>query len=107
MNGISTSEDVLRVRREVRLGRSGCVLLLAATTAGCLGDRAADRTLTIHQVQSTDTDTGQFKIDTSQLPSDAVISRSIRGGEGRPVTSLEIDQKYDIRVMLVPVKEDE
>ncbi len=82
---------------------SACLLLITATVVGChLGDRAADRTLTIHQLQTTDSPGGQFQIDTSQLPSNAIVSRSDSGSVGAPVTSLEIDQKYRIRVVLVP-----
>ena len=73
---------------------------------GCLGDRAADRTLTIYQLQSTDAYSGQFQIDTSQLPPDAISKRVNSGSEGVPVTSLTIDQKYPIRVVLVPVSDD-
>jgi hypothetical protein len=86
---------------------TACLLLIAATVLGCLGDRAADRTLTIHQLQSTDLPIGQFQIDTSQLPSEAIKSRSDRGSEGAPVTSLEIDQKYRVRIVLVPENENE
>jgi hypothetical protein len=79
----------------------------AASVIGCLGDRAADRTLTIYQLQSTDTHTGQFQIDASQLPRDAIAKRTDSGSEGMPVTSLTIDHKYPIRVVLVPVSADE
>ncbi len=79
-----------------------CLLLIVATVIGCLGDGAAERTLTIHQLQGADSPIGQFQIDTSQLPSKAIVSRSDSGGDGTPVTSLEVDQKYRIRVVLVP-----
>ena len=72
---------------------------------GCLGDRAADRTLTIHQLQSTATYQGQFQIDTSQLPPGAITRRIDKGGQGVPVTVLTIDQRYPIRIVLVPVKQ--
>jgi hypothetical protein len=76
--------------------------IAALSAAGCLGDRAADRTLTIYQLQSTETYTGQFQIDTSQLPPGAVEMRVDDDSEGVPVTSLTIDQQYPIRVVLVP-----
>jgi hypothetical protein len=82
--------------------RATVAVVLSA--GGCLGDRAADRTLTIHQMQSTGAYTGQFQIDTSQLPADAIAKRVDSGGEGVPVTSLTIDQRYPVRVVLVPVK---
>jgi hypothetical protein len=73
-------------------------LLVAFSMSGC--SRAADRTLTIRQFQSTDTYHGQFQIDTSQLPSGAV-TRTDSGTPGAPVTSLIIDMKYPIKVVLV------
>jgi hypothetical protein len=79
--------------------------LIALSMGGCIGDRAADRTLTIYQMQSTDTYNGQFQIDTSQLPPDAIKARTDSGGEGAPVTSLTIDQRYPIRVVLIPAKQ--
>jgi hypothetical protein len=85
----------------------GCALLLAALFPIWMGmgDRAAERTLTIHQLQSTETSPAQFQIDTSQLPSDAIDRRSDRGGEGAPVSSLELNSKYRLRVVLVADEE--
>ncbi len=81
------------------------VLLAMATVSlsicGCL-DQAADRTLTLHQMQSTDTYPGPFEIDTSQLPAGAIQSRSIDRGQG--LTTLTIKQGYSVRVVLVPAK---
>lgn len=85
--------------------RTANCLAAAATVfllGGCLGDRAADRTLTIYQLQATDTYGGQFQIDVSQLPPDAVESRVDENGQGVPVTTLTIDQRYPIRIVLVP-----
>ena len=79
--------------------------VLALSMGGCLGDRAADRTLTIYQMQATGTYTGQFQIDVSQLPADAIKTRVDSGGPGVPVTTLTIDQRCPIRVVLVPVTE--
>lgn len=87
----------------LRIAVAVCVLLLASSVAGCLGDHAADRTLTIYQIQRTDTYTGPFQIDVSQLPPDAIEERTDTGGEGIPETSLTINSKYPIRVVLVPV----
>ena len=78
-------------------------VLVALSTGGCIhGDRAADRTLTIYQMQSTDTYVGQFQIDASQLPSDAIETRVDNNDQGVPVTTLTIDYRYPIRVVLVP-----
>jgi hypothetical protein len=79
-------------------------LLVAFSMDGC--SRAADRTLTIRQFQSADTYAGQFKIDVSQLPPGAIKERADSGSEGAPVTSITIDIKYPIRVVLVPVTDD-
>jgi hypothetical protein len=81
-------------------------VVIAFSTGGCLGDRAADRTLTIYQMQSTNTYHGQFQIDVSQLPPDAIKTRVDTDTQGVPVTSLTIDQRYPIRVVLVPATED-
>jgi hypothetical protein len=82
------------------------VALVAVTLGGCLRDRAADRTLTIHQMQTTDTYIGQFQIDASRLPADAIKSRVDSGGQGVPVSRLSIDQRYPIRIVLVPATDD-
>jgi hypothetical protein len=80
--------------------------LVALSMGGCFqGDRAADRTLKIHQIQSTDTYIGQFQIDTSQLPPGAIATRVDSGSQGDPVSSLTIDSRYPIRVVLVPAKQ--
>jgi hypothetical protein len=90
-------------------GSSVCVAIgaVALSFGGCLGDRAADRTLRIHQLQSTDRYTGQFQIDASQLPPNAITKRVDSGSDGAPITSLTINQKYPIRILLVPVGDDE
>jgi hypothetical protein len=88
------------------LSVAACVVPVIAVV-GCWGDAAADRSLKIYQLQSTETYGGQFQIDTSQLPPDAIVKRNDSGGVGRPVTSLTIDQKYPIRVVLVPVTDEE
>ena len=81
-------------------------MVLTGLIAFCLGScsRAADRTLTIVQFQSTGTYTGQFKIDTSQLPPRAIEERVDSGSEGGPVTKLTVNMKYPIRVVLVPAE---
>ena len=87
--------------------RLALLLLVTAAVAYSMGacSRAADRTLEIHQVQRFDTYTGQFQIDASQLPPDAIEKRVDSGNEGAPVTSLTIGSMYAVRVMLVPVSQ--
>ena len=53
-------------------------LITATTVSGC--SKAADRTLTIFQFQSTETYAGQFRIDTSGLPPDAIEAKTETGG---------------------------
>jgi hypothetical protein len=76
---------------------------LVPTLGGCLiGTPAADRTVQIRQLQSTGTYAGQFKIDVSQLPPDAVEARVEHSRTG-PKTFLKVKQRYPVRVVLVPV----
>ncbi len=74
----------------------GCIV--TSTVSGC--SKAADRTLTIYQIQSTETYDGQFKLDTSDLPSDAIQSTVDAGGLGDPVRSITLNQNYDFEIVL-------
>jgi hypothetical protein len=78
------------------------IAVVALSMSGCIGDRAADRTLEIHQVQSTNSYTGQFRIDMSQIPPDAIKTEVKNNNSGSPVTSLTIDSEYPIRILIVP-----
>jgi len=79
------------------------LVAVAFSAAGCIhGDRAADRILTIYQMQDMRTDTGSFQIDASRLPPDAIESRVDRGSNGDPVTSITLKQDYPVKIMLVP-----
>jgi len=73
-------------------------LITATTMLGC--SEAADRTLTIFQFQSTDTYGGQFRIDTSALPPDAIEARTDTGESGHPVTRITLNMDYEIEVVL-------
>ena len=76
---------------------SGC-LLTAAAVSGC--SKAADRTLTIFQMQSTNTYNGQFRIDTTELPPKAIESKTDSGGSGDPVTRIALNMDYEIEIVL-------
>ena len=76
---------------------SGCIVT-ATAVSGC--SKPADRTLTIHQFQSTKTYRGQFRIDTSELPSNTIESKSDSGGSGRPLTRIKLNMDYEIEVVL-------
>ena len=79
---------------------AGC-LLTSATFSGC--SEPADRSLTIHQLQSADTYSGNFVIDTSQLPDNAIESvrdDQLAGKPGRPSTWISLNAKYEIEVVL-------
>ncbi len=74
----------------------GCIA--ASTVAGC--SKAADRTLTIYQFQSVETYDGQFKLDTSGLPSDAVKSTVDTGGPGDPVKRITLNMDYEFEIVI-------
>jgi hypothetical protein len=68
--------------------------------SGCFfGDRAADRTLSVHQYMQS-RNVGPFIVDSSSMPVDAV--RTIRDGSD---TSLEIQGKYPVKIMIVPASQ--
>lgn len=84
------------------------VLGCLATTAvsGC--SKAADRTLTIYQLQSMETYGGQFAIDSSGLPSNAIESIVETDSSGDPVKriTLNMDYEFEIVLRLVGTKEN-
>jgi len=82
----------------------GC--LATTTVSGC--SKAADRTLTIYQLQSTKTYGGQFTIDTSGLPSNAIESSVETDSSGAPVKriTLNMDYEFEIVLRLVGTKEN-
>ena len=73
-------------------------LIAAETMSGC--SRAADRTLTIFQFQSTETYGGKFRVDTSELPSSAIEAIHETGGPGDPLTRIELNMDHEIEVVL-------
>jgi hypothetical protein len=101
--GAPTSKSVL-----LYFLTSVAVLVVAIPSyfVGLAHGRRTDRTLTIYQMQSTGTYIGQFQIDASQLPPGAIKTRVDSGSQQVPVTSLTIDQRYPIRVVLVPATVD-
>jgi len=74
----------------------GCITAMALS--GC--SEPADRMLTVYQFQSTETYDGQFHIDTSELPSDAIEEKSDSGGPGDPMTRITLNIDYEIEVVL-------
>jgi hypothetical protein len=90
-----------------RCGRA--VITIAASsillmfTSGCfLGDRAADRTVELRQVQGSSSYMGPFLVDASRLPADAVQRVDGVDHWGNPVTSLTISEKYPVQIVLMP-----
>ena len=72
-------------------------------TSGCLPlDRAADREIEFHQLQSTDTYPGPFQIDTSQLPTGAALVSSGKDVRGNPTTHVELRMNLPVRIIVVP-----
>ena len=76
---------------------SGC-LVTATAFSGC--SKPADRTLTIFQFQSTKTDVGQFRIDTSSLPENAIENKTDTGGPGDPLTRITLNSDLEIELVL-------
>jgi hypothetical protein len=74
----------------------GCIA--ASTVIGC--SEAANRTITIYQLQSTETYGGQFKFDTSGLPADAIESTVDTGGPGDPVKRITLSMDYEFEIVL-------
>lgn len=74
------------------------------TLSGC--SKPADRTLTIYQVQSTETYNGQFKLNTSELPSDAIESIEEIGDPNGSFSriTLNMDYKFEVVLRLVDSK---
>ncbi len=75
------------------------------TVSGC--SEVATRTLTLFQHQGTLTDTGPFRIDTSEIPLDAIQSQTETGGPGKdtgrpgkPETRLNLNSKYEFEIVL-------
>ena len=73
-------------------------MVALAAVSGC--SEAANRTLTIFQLQSTETYPGAFRIDTSELPADAIEERSETGGPGAPESRITVNVDYEIEVVL-------
>ena len=63
-------------------------------------EKAADRTVTIYQFQSTETYDGQFKFDTSGLPADAIESTVDTGSPGDPVKRVTLNMDYEFEIVL-------
>jgi len=84
---------------EIALTAFGLGFMTAlATMSGC--SEAASRTLTIFQLQTTKTYAGPFRIDTSQLPPNAVKSQKHTGDPGKSESHLTLNQDYEFEVVL-------
>ena len=68
------------------------------TVSGC--SEAATRTLTLFQYQSTKTNNGAFRIDTSEIPPNAIESKTETGGPGKPETRLTLNSKFEFEIVL-------
>lgn len=75
---------------------AGCIA--ASTVSGC--SEAADRTLSIYQLQSMETYEGHFKLDTSELPDDAIESIADSGDPGAPVKRITLNMDYEFEIVL-------
>ena len=75
------------------------------TVSGC--SQAATRTLTLFQFQSSKTYTGPFRIDTSQIPPNAIETQTETGGPGKPETRLTLNNSYEFEIVLRLVDKNE
>ena len=73
-------------------------MVAVITVSGC--SEAATRNLTIFQYQSTKTYSGPFRIDTSQLPDNAIKSQKETGPLGKVETSLTLNMDYEFEIVL-------
>jgi len=76
--------------------------ICALAVSGCLGDPVATRRLEVGQVQSSDTPTGKFDLDVSQLPLGSYSRVEDKDQWGNPVTKLNIVQGKAVRIIVVP-----
>ena len=75
------------------------------TVSGC--SQAATRTLILFQFQSTKTHIGPFRIDTSEIPPNAIESKTETAGPGKPETRLTLNSNYEIEIVLRLVDKNE
>ncbi|MCA9094031.1 MAG: hypothetical protein KDA68_11120 [Planctomycetaceae bacterium] len=73
-------------------------MVAVITVSGC--SEAATRNLTIFQYQSTKTYSGPFRIDTSQLPDNAIKSQKETGPLGKVETSLTLNMDYEFEIVI-------
>lgn len=79
-----------------------CGFIVALTSvSGC--SYGESRTLCIVQDQSTKTYSGAFRIDTSDLPADAIMSQTQTNKAGGSDTQLVLNRDYEIEVVLRPM----
>ncbi len=78
------------------------IIFAASLYAGC--SKVADRTLVIHQMQSTRTYHGAFRLDTSGLPADAIEFQTESGEAGSPNTKILLNMNYqfEIAIRVIP-----
>lgn len=72
--------------------------IVTTTLSGC--SKPADRTLTIYQLQSTETYNGPFKLNTSELPSDAIESIEETGDPNGSFSRITLSMDYNFEVVL-------
>ena len=75
------------------------------TVSGCT--EPATRTFTLFQHQSTKTNIGPFRFDTSEIPPNAIESHTETGGSGKPETRLTLNRNYEFEIVLRIVDRNE
>ncbi len=78
----------------------------ALTVSGCIGDPIATRRLEIDHIQSIGTPSGNFVVDTSQLPRGSFSCVEETNRSGSPVSKLTIAQGQMVRILVMPANAD-
>jgi hypothetical protein len=86
----------------MRIATNIVVAVSILSSSGCLlGDRAADRSLRLHQYMLSGA-TGPFIVDTSQLPANSVKFTHDEDHWGNPVDAIDVSGTVPFRVVLIP-----
>lgn len=74
--------------------------LSTMAVSGC--SKAADRTVTIRQLQHRGLHDSQFRIVTSELAEDAIKERTDSGPSGAPKTMIELSMHHEYEIVIRP-----
>lgn len=75
-----------------------CCMAALTPVSGC--SEPGTRTLTLFQYQSTKTSIGAFRIDTSEIPPEAIESQTETGVPGKPETRLTLNSDFEFEIVV-------